>query len=76
MFRKRLDEIQAQTTSEKEWWESRKSSIQADFMKEIEAESTGRVNKSAAKASSDEGAILVKGGGRADKEAAKKKNKK
>jgi len=39
MFRKRIDEIQAQTDADKEWWEKRKASIQSDFMKELDAES-------------------------------------
>jgi len=36
-FRKRLDEIQAQTEAEKEWWEKRRASIQSEFMKELDA---------------------------------------
>jgi len=80
VFRKRLDEIQAQTVGEKEWWEKRKASIQSEFMKEIEAESAGRANKSVArKATSDEDAILVESGGPDvnDKSSVrKKKNKK
>lgn len=80
LFRKRLDDIQAQTDADKEWWEKRKASIQAEFMKEIEAESTTNANKSGArKLSSDEDAILVEAGGPAvnDKGSVrKKKNKK
>ncbi|KAL1882712.1 hypothetical protein VTK73DRAFT_1232 [Phialemonium thermophilum] len=36
MLRKRLDEIQSQTESEKLWWEKRRESIQKDFMKELD----------------------------------------
>ncbi|EPE29225.1 hypothetical protein GLAREA_00385 [Glarea lozoyensis ATCC 20868] len=56
-FRTRLDEIQAQTDSEKAWWEKRRASIQSEFMKEIdtEANSTGK----ASKVVSDEDAVLV-----------------
>jgi translocation protein SEC66 len=52
-----LDEIQAQTDSEKAWWEKRRASIQTEFMKEIdtEANSTGK----ASKVVSDDDAVLV-----------------
>lgn len=78
VFRKRLDEIQAQTTPDKEWWEKRKASIQAEFMKEIEAESAPFPKPTARKVSSDEDAILVESGGPAiiDKANAKKKRNK
>ena len=36
MVRKRLDEIQDTMTSEKEWWEKRRATIQSDFMKELD----------------------------------------
>jgi len=57
MFRTRLDEIQAQTDSEKEWWEKRRASIQSEFMKEIESgpNPTGTPGK----AVSDDDAVLV-----------------
>ncbi|EOO02080.1 putative translocation protein sec66 protein [Phaeoacremonium minimum UCRPA7] len=35
-LRKRLDEIQAQAATEKEWWEKRRAAIQSDFMKELD----------------------------------------
>ncbi|KAL3423549.1 preprotein translocase subunit Sec66 [Phlyctema vagabunda] len=38
--KKKLDEIQAQLDSEKQWWEKRRASIQAEFMKELETGST------------------------------------
>lgn len=36
MFRNRLDEIQAQTDAEKEWWEKRKGSISIESTKELD----------------------------------------
>jgi translocation protein SEC66 len=75
-FRKRLEEVQAQTVAEKEWWEKRRASIQADFMKEIEGDSTAK--PAAKKISSDDDAILVEGGGPAvnDKGSIRKKKAK
>jgi translocation protein SEC66 len=35
-LRKRLDDIQAQADSEKEWWEKRRESIKGEFMKELD----------------------------------------
>jgi translocation protein SEC66 len=35
VLRKRLDEIQAQTESEKQWWEKRRAQIQKEFMNEL-----------------------------------------
>jgi translocation protein SEC66 len=35
-LRERLDEIQAQQESEKEWWEKRRATIKDGFMKELE----------------------------------------
>lgn len=55
MLRKRLEEIQAKTDAEKEWWEKRRASIQKEFMKELdESEKT-----SLAKAGSEEDGVLV-----------------
>jgi len=63
VFRKRLDEIQAQTQAEKEWWEKRRASIQSDFMKELNAPSATAAKTLAGKTGSDEDAILVESGG-------------
>jgi translocation protein SEC66 len=70
-----LDEIQAQTTAEKEWWEKKRASIKSDFMKELDGESTTPAKSSANKTGSDEDAILVESGGPAvtDKGTMKKK---
>lgn len=35
ILKERLDEIQAQTEKEKEWWEKRRTSIKTEFMKEL-----------------------------------------
>jgi translocation protein SEC66 len=64
-FRKRLEEIQSNTKPEKEWWEKRRASIQADFMKELdETPSSAPVKLThVSKTGSDEDAILVEAGG-------------
>ncbi|PMD40129.1 hypothetical protein L207DRAFT_39759 [Hyaloscypha variabilis F] len=60
VFRKRLDEIQAQTESEKQWWEKRRNSIKNEFLKEIESEALSAPPKTqTSKVSSDDDAILV-----------------
>ncbi|KAN0122257.1 Preprotein translocase subunit Sec66 domain containing protein [Hyaloscypha variabilis] len=60
LFRKRLDEIQAQTESEKQWWEKRRNSIKNEFLKEIESEALSAPPKTqTSKVSSDDDAILV-----------------
>lgn len=35
-LRKRIDDLQSQTQSEKEWWEQRRATIQTEFMKELD----------------------------------------
>ncbi|EGY22748.1 Translocation protein sec66 like [Verticillium longisporum] len=44
VVRTRLDEIQDQVDAEKEWWEKRRGTIQADFMKELDAEKADSTN--------------------------------
>jgi len=55
-LRQRIDEIQSQTDSEKQWWEKRRTQIQSDFMKELDDS-----EKSSAKATSggEEDAVIV-----------------
>jgi translocation protein SEC66 len=53
MLRDRLEEIEAQTEKDKEWWEKRRSNIKSDFMKELEEES------GQAKAGSEDEPVLV-----------------
>lgn len=53
-MRQRLDEIQAQVESEKQWWEKRRGDIQSDFMKELDGSDTHL-----AKSAADEEAVLV-----------------
>lgn len=68
LLRKRIEEIQSQTQSEKEWWERRRAAIQSDFMKELDrAPETGgekqQQYKMSASGVSDEDAVLVEAGG-------------
>jgi translocation protein SEC66 len=56
MLRKRLDEIQAQTDAEKEWWEKRRATISEGFMQELGSEKAAAAAKGAG---SEEDAVLV-----------------
>ena len=61
VIRNRMEEMQAEVESEKEWWEKRRASIQSDFMKELDKEAApanGKVTKT-----SDDEAVLVEAGG-------------
>jgi len=73
IFRKRLEEIQAQTESEKQWWEKRRDSIKAEFLKELEAESPIPAKAPISKVSSDEDAIMVDSPSAADKGSMRRK---
>ncbi|KAF2085601.1 hypothetical protein K490DRAFT_67485 [Saccharata proteae CBS 121410] len=42
MLRKRVEEIQSQAKSEREWWDKKKAGIQESFMKELDESSTTR----------------------------------
>lgn len=53
-LRQRLDEIQAQTEAEKQWWEKRRGQIRSDFMKELEDS-----EKSSSKTTSEDDAVLI-----------------
>lgn len=79
IFRKRLDEIQSQTASEKAWWDKRRASIQDQFMAELDEPATASTKTNISKAnsvSSDE-PIMVEAGEPAvtDKGSKKKKGK-
>jgi len=74
IVRKRMDELQAQVKTEKEWWERKKAGVQAEFMKELESENptTTSTPKATAAVSttgktSDDETVMVEGGGPADK---------
>jgi translocation protein SEC66 len=71
MLRKRLDELQAQTEPEKEWWDKRKAEIQSEFMKELDEE-----DSVAAEKKSDDDGVLVEGGGPSSQAGGKKNKKK
>lgn len=55
VLRDRLEEIEAQTERDKEWWEKRRASIKNEFIKELDEES----EQGQAKAGSDDEAVLV-----------------
>ncbi|KAL2134750.1 hypothetical protein VTI74DRAFT_10906 [Chaetomium olivicolor] len=60
VLRDRLEEIEAQTEREKEWWEKRRASIKNEFMKELDKESKDTPKKEPqAKAASEDEAVLV-----------------
>jgi translocation protein SEC66 len=76
VLRDRLNEIQAQTQAEKEWWEKRRTSIQTDFMKEIDTPVSAHTAKSLAtpsKSTSDEDTVYVENPTAGDKGSTKKK---
>ncbi|UNI15078.1 Translocation protein S66 [Purpureocillium takamizusanense] len=52
-LRQRLDEIQAQTEAEKQWWEKRRGQIQSEFMKELDESEKGSTK------GSEDDAVLV-----------------
>ncbi|KAI1003574.1 hypothetical protein K3495_g4633 [Podosphaera aphanis] len=59
--RDNLNEIQAKAQSEKEWWEKRREKIQAEFLRELEAEPSNQGRT--VNAASDDDAVLVAGDG-------------
>jgi translocation protein SEC66 len=70
-IRERLGEILSTTQTEKEWWEKRKAAIQSDFMKELDDEKKSVTSE----VGSYDDAVLVEGGGPADKSGKAKKKK-
>ncbi|KAK4158128.1 Sec62/63 complex, subunit Sec66 [Chaetomidium leptoderma] len=56
VLRDRLDEVEAQTANDKEWWEKRRASVKSGFMKELDEEESG---KGQAKAGSEDEPVLV-----------------
>lgn len=71
LFRQKLDDIQAQTEAEVEWWTKRRASIQDEFMKELDGTS-GTAAKTS-KPGSDEDAVLVEAEGSAPTGSIRKK---
>ncbi len=67
LLRTRVQEVQAQVTAEKEWWEKKKAGIKEDFMKELDADAkttqAAPAPVPAAGRGSDDDAVLVEGGG-------------
>lgn len=75
MLRKRLDEIQAQTESEKQWWEKRRAQIQKEFMTELDGgeKQPASASKAPSAASEDEPVLVDQNTPSATPSAAKKK---
>lgn len=69
MFRQKLDDIQAQTEAEVEWWTKRRASIQDEFMKELETGTPAKTSKPG----SDEDAVIVEAEGTATTGSIRKK---
>lgn len=65
LVRQRVAELQTQAKVDREWWDKKKAGIQSDFMKELEEDSAKSRPTVATgdKATSDEDAVLVEGGG-------------
>ncbi|KYK55416.1 hypothetical protein DCS_07379 [Drechmeria coniospora] len=61
-LRERLEEIEAQAASEKQWWEKRRGQIQSEFMKELDT---------SAKGVSEDDAVLVETPGKSGKKGRK-----
>ena len=79
-LRKRITELQAQKDNEREWWESRKKSIEADLLADEAASSEVVEAKKAPSRTSDDDTVLVESGGPVDVKGQQggsgKKNKK
>ena len=60
LIRKRIEDIQAQVKTEREWWDKRRAKIQSDFMKELDEPKTVAINGGRG---SDEDGVLVESGG-------------
>jgi len=82
LIRKRMDELQATQTAEREWWDRRKASIQSEFMKELDEDSAPTTSHAVGKSVpvgsrvSDDDAVLVEAGGPADRQSGGGKKKK
>jgi translocation protein SEC66 len=77
-IRERLDEILSTSRSEKEWWEKHRAEVREGFMKELDAEEQKSPTSESASTGvkgSDDDAVLVEGGGPADKSGKAKKKK-
>ncbi|KAF2675253.1 translocation protein-like protein sec66 [Microthyrium microscopicum] len=75
--RKRMAEIQAETEAEKEWWEKKRSTVQAEFMKELDDEAAaGTTTRKLSSKGSDDEAVLVEAPAGASQQGGGKKKKK
>jgi translocation protein SEC66 len=83
ILKERQAELLATREAEKEWWEKRKEGIKTQLLVELDEEDAKKENKTpstpAKKGGSDDDAVLVEAGGKADgntnKGSAKKKGK-
>lgn len=77
LLRNRIEEIQARTTSERQWWDKKRANIQSDFMKELSEDANSKPTTPGERAS-DEDTVMVEGGGPAagGKASSKKKRPK
>jgi translocation protein SEC66 len=73
MYQTKIEEIQAKTDAEKEWWEKRRSAISSEFMKELDEDAGARTTQPKAPSSEDE--ILVDVGSPGGESGASKKKK-
>lgn len=74
MLRDKLDEIEAQTEKEKEWWEKRRAVIQTEFMKELDNEE--KTTTQARSVTSEDEPVLVDTNTPSGTPSKKKKGKK
>ena len=75
MLKKRITDLQSQKDAEKEWWDSRKKTIEADLMAELETD-TAAEGKKAPSRTSDDDTVLVESGGPTEKGQSGAKGKK
>ncbi|KAL7629370.1 Translocation protein S66 [Parahypoxylon ruwenzoriense] len=71
MLRTRLDEIESRAAADREWWTKRRETIQKEFMKELDEEST----RGSVKGASDDDGVLVDSGTPASTHGGSKKKK-
>lgn len=71
MYQTKIEEIQAKTDAEKEWWEKRRSAISSEFMKELDEDAAATTQPKAP--SSEDGILVDVGSPGGDSGASKKK---
>jgi translocation protein SEC66 len=78
VLRNRIEAIQTAAKVEREWWDRKKSEMQADLMKEINdgSSTTSGTGSTSQKTGSDDDTVLVESGGPADSKTLKKRKSK